>query len=691
MKRILMFLAVCILLLHSANALAQEQKPADTTALKAGIIGGILYNFHSSDFRALPGVPSCCPQYESGSAMGIGFGAFAELSLGKHFSILLNAGYDQQNADFEKNEPLIIGINGEEAAGESRHTLNAKLGTLALEPMFGWRISEDFGIYLGPRFGLPLSKTYEQKEELVKPTNEGVFLDTRTRLRNNNSGDVQNVSGFLLGASIMLRKEFPLNYDNSVQLAIFGKASFGLTNVVQDLKWNAHFVSAGLALVFNIAEFISVPEQPKPKIEPVIEKPSVKSEPKIAEKPLEQPVIAAKENKIEVSVRAVTIDDGKELKNVPVNVEEFLSTSMKPLLSYIFFEENDAEIPQRYNLLTKEMAAKFNLNDLYNTSTMQTYYNVLNIIGKRLSDNPKTKIRLVGCNANINDEKGNLELSRARAEAVAAYFKNIWQISDNRISISTKNLPSNPSTPDSPDGAEENRRVEIYCDNYDITAPVITNDTLRQVTPNVIRFYPIVKSESAIDFWRVVARQGERILKEFTNSGIPPTAVDWNINDEKSSIPSTAQAIEYFIEAVGQDGSTALSPVQTMKIEQKTIKQKSQKQTSDKRIDYYSIILFEFNSPQLSQEQLRQSKFIKDRIESNSKVTITGYTDRMGEDEYNIKLSEGRARNMARALKLDNVEIKGLGKSLQLYDNTLPEGRFYCRTVEVIVETPLVK
>jgi len=131
--------------------------------------------------------------------------------------------------------------------------------------------------------------------------------------------------------------------------------------------------------------------------------------------------------------------------------------------------------------------------------------------------------------------------------------------------------------------------------------------------------------------------------------------------------------------------------VQTLKIEQKTIKQKSQKQTSDKRIDYYSIILFEFNSPQLSQEQLRQSKFIKDRIESNSKVTITGYTDRMGEDEYNIKLSEGRARNMARALKLDNVEIKGLGKSLQLYDNTLPEGRFYCRTVEVIVETPLVK
>jgi arginase family enzyme len=35
--------------------------------------------------------------------------------------------------------------------------------------------------------------------------------------------------------------------------------------------------------------------------------------------------------------------------------------------------------------------------------------------------------------------------------------------------------------------------------------------------------------------------------------------------------------------------------------------------------------------------------------------------------------------------------VKGLGESVLLYDNSQPEGRFYCRTVEIVVETPIEK
>ena len=40
-------------------------------------------------------------------------------------------------------------------------------------------------------------------------------------------------------------------------------------------------------------------------------------------------------------------------------------------------------------------------------------------------------------------------------------------------------------------------------------------------------------------------------------------------------------------------------------------------------------------------------------------------------------------------LFLSKDNAKGLGESVLLYDNDIPEGRFYCRTVEVILETPL--
>ena len=61
----------------------------------------------------------------------------------------------------------------------------------------------------------------------------------------------------------------------------------------------------------------------------------------------------------------------------------------------------------------------------------------------------------------------------------------------------------------------------------------------------------------------------------------------------------------------------------------------------------------------------------------------------MGDELYNEKLSQGRANTLAKSLNIPFDYVKGLGESILLYNNDLPEGRFYCRTVEVIVETPI--
>jgi outer membrane protein OmpA-like peptidoglycan-associated protein len=68
---------------------------------------------------------------------------------------------------------------------------------------------------------------------------------------------------------------------------------------------------------------------------------------------------------------------------------------------------------------------------------------------------------------------------------------------------------------------------------------------------------------------------------------------------------------------------------------------------------------------------------------------VNGYTDKLGDEEINERISERRARSVARRLNIPGAKVEGLGESELLYDNDLPEGRYYCRTVQIIIETPV--
>jgi outer membrane protein OmpA-like peptidoglycan-associated protein len=81
--------------------------------------------------------------------------------------------------------------------------------------------------------------------------------------------------------------------------------------------------------------------------------------------------------------------------------------------------------------------------------------------------------------------------------------------------------------------------------------------------------------------------------------------------------------------------------------------------------------------------------FIKDRSNDKSQIYVRGYTDAMGDDDVNKRLSQRRAKSVADRLKLKNAIVEGIGEDLLLYSNDTPEGRFYCRTVQIIIETPI--
>jgi OmpA-OmpF porin, OOP family len=86
---------------------------------------------------------------------------------------------------------------------------------------------------------------------------------------------------------------------------------------------------------------------------------------------------------------------------------------------------------------------------------------------------------------------------------------------------------------------------------------------------------------------------------------------------------------------------------------------------------------------------LEQSAFNSLEAYPNVKVEIAGFTDNQGKDDYNLVLSEKRARAVMnylvnRGISPNRLTAKGYGKNHPIASNNTPEGRALNRRVEII-------
>lgn len=106
-------------------------------------------------------------------------------------------------------------------------------------------------------------------------------------------------------------------------------------------------------------------------------------------------------------------------------------------------------------------------------------------------------------------------------------------------------------------------------------------------------------------------------------------------------------------------------------------------------------ILFDFDSAELSDTAKKKIKDLVEDLPADSEITVGGHTDSKGEDDYNKKLSEDRAKAVAEVLTAENsdldVKAKGFGESEPVASNEKngkddPEGRAKNRRVEIRYE-----
>jgi outer membrane protein OmpA-like peptidoglycan-associated protein len=105
-----------------------------------------------------------------------------------------------------------------------------------------------------------------------------------------------------------------------------------------------------------------------------------------------------------------------------------------------------------------------------------------------------------------------------------------------------------------------------------------------------------------------------------------------------------------------------------------------------------SDVLFDFNKYTLKPEAREKLAKVSGILIAypGLKVQVEGYTDSIGSDEYNLKLSEQRADGVrdylvAQSVADESVTAKGYGKNDPVADNSSDSGRAQNRRVELVV------
>jgi outer membrane protein OmpA-like peptidoglycan-associated protein len=357
----------------------------------------------------------------------------------------------------------------------------------------------------------------------------------------------------------------------------------------------------------------------------------------------------------------------------------------------VFFEDNSSDIPNRYKRITESEKKDFSFKQFFQQTTMEVYHNLLNIVGKRMAFYPQAELTLIGCNSNTDNEKDNLDLSKKRAENVKQYLIDNWGIRPERIKIEARNLPSIASNPKTEDGIAENRRVEIETNIPQLFDPMIVLDTLRNTSVPNLRFKPSVKTQIGIKSWKLTASQGGKTLKVFRANGELPKQLDWDFVGEENQkyIPNSDSPIQYNLEIIDNDGKVWASDMQSMPVRNLSIQNKIWENYEDYELDEFLMIGFGYNQSNLNEQNTLIADKAKLRVRDYSEIDIKGYSDRMGNDDYNKRLSERRASEVANYLKVNKNNAKGIGEEVLLYDNDLPEGRYYSRVVKIVIKTPI--
>jgi outer membrane protein OmpA-like peptidoglycan-associated protein len=314
-----------------------------------------------------------------------------------------------------------------------------------------------------------------------------------------------------------------------------------------------------------------------------------------------------------------------------------------------------------------------------------------------MQKNTNANLTVTGCLEPSEDGDNLKKLSSSRAQTIKDYLVKVWGISAARINTQARELPEKISNRSITEGRQENRRVELSSSSPEILEPVrlITHNS--EVNPMSIVMEPNVKYDENLKSWDIVANyMDDTQLWSKSGDGSPSSSMRWDLDRNKlielARKDVNGNHISVKLKVVDNEGNSDEASTAVPIFYEKKSKYYDGVLVKDSVVERYNLVFFDYDMTLINKENENTFKTILSRINTNSSVSITGFTDKLGTDEYNKQLSIDRAKSVEAAIKErivpEKIFSKGVGETL-IYDNDIPEGRFYNRTVIVEITTPL--
>lgn len=647
--------------------------------IRFGAYGLAAYNQYAVGFREL--APSCCQNtFPNVNVLSFTAGGLAEIPIAGPFGIAIRAGFTPLDATFRTEYSIRSAVGGDPRDIPLAFNLTTNLSLIEAQALLWVRPLQRLSIYVGGQSGFFFRRSFRQYEEITDPDVEYVGPNGMpTNILFESSGDIATRLPLWLTGG--LSYEIPLNATGTVMLApevfyALQLPNIATFNLLQDntKPWRIASIRGGVSLrfspnptIFQESEIRRIEEQRPPQDPPRRD---------IAQN---QQTTSTQAPVVKLSPAVGVSNDGSETVNPTIRIEDVSASKSRYVLPSVFFDEKNAALPSRYKQLSISEKTGFKPESLSSASELETYYHVLNIIGQRMNAKTKAKLTLVGV-ADALGEKNNRQLAQTRAEQVKKYLTDVWGITGSRILLQTK-----PSTQASNDvlEAEENRRVDISTDTPEVLDEMRFDYRGKVVTPPTVRVKFDIDAPAGLQTWKLEASQDGDVLKTVRGGNRYPNAYEWNLASAPlDSLPQNTREITLRVEATDNNSKVARSPVQSIPVEMQSGGRKS----SNVRTDIYTVYSTmrgenAFGTADASvQRQLLN--IMRKGIKPNSKLMITGFTDARTPQENARPITEQAAQNVANQLNLQDSMVNAGGIS-SLHDNSLPEGRFYNRFVQV--------
>lgn len=564
-----------------------------------------------------------------------------------YWGFMFQAGYDNRSGDF--NEAL--------TPCNCPADLTTKLSYLTFEPSLRLApFKSNYYLFGGPRLAFNLDKSfvYEQK---INP-------DYPAQIQNPDViGDFSSIEKTIVSMQIGMGYDFEVSAPTRKTKFVISpflsfQPYFG-QNPRSIETWNMTTVRAGVAFKFG------------------------------AGKKMEQ--VTIKDGEVQFSIVQ------PEQLLVENRIREFF-----PIRNYIFFNVGSTEIPSRYVLLDSDQVKEFKEDQvqfaaLKNNSgrserQMLVYYNVINILGDRMQKNPSSTINLVGSSA-----EGHVN-GLAMAQTVKKYLVDVFGVGDARISVEGRTKPEIPS--EQPGGTSElvllregDQRVTIESVSPELLMEFQSGDApLKPIEiytkPSISRTDDITinvaNAKTVLRSWSIELKDENDKTNTFGPFTEDKVILSRNLilnNQKQGKFKVKLVGITINENTIVKENVVTIMPYIAPKINESL---------------RFSVI-YEFNeSKSISIYETYLTEIVAKKIPIGGKVIIKGFTDSIGDDKYNQKLSLARANDVKHILenslaKVGRFDVKfqvnGYGENPDylLFENKFPEERFYNRTVIIDV------